>query len=93
MIQRQNIFLKHWAKSNKDVATIGASKTPMRGNVDNSISKRAHCSRIFFTSNRAATNRILVNVNVGHGAFYNQGKLTDLMNAYNRVLIPADGVP
>ena len=85
MIQGLNIFLKHWAKSNDNVATIGASKTfSMSGNADKlDLGRGPTALRGFFTSVRAATNRILVNVNVSHGAFYNEGKLTDLINAYN----------
>lgn len=85
MIQGLNIFLKHWAKSNDNVATIGASKTfSMSGNADKlDLGRGLTALRGFFTSVRAATNRILVNVNVSHGAFYNEGKLTDLMTAYS----------
>ncbi|KAH8756300.1 argonaute-like protein [Diaporthe sp. PMI_573] len=85
MIQGLNIFLKHWAKSNNNVATIGASKTfSMSGNADNlDLGRGLTALRGFFTSVRAATNRILVNVNVSHGAFYNEGKLTNLIAAYN----------
>lgn len=84
MIQGLNIFLKHWAKSNNNVATIGASKTfSMSGNADKlDLGRGLTALRGFFTSVRAATNRILVNVNVSHGAFYNEGKLTDLIRAF-----------
>lgn len=85
MIQGLNIFLKHWAKSNNNVATIGASKTfSMSGNADQAdLGRGLTALRGFFTSVRAATNRILVNVNVSHGAFYNEGRLIALMEAYN----------
>lgn len=85
MIQGLNIFLKHWAKSNNNVATIGASKTfSMSSSADKlDLGRGLTALRGFFTSVRAATNRILVNVNVSHGAFYNEGKLTDLIAAYN----------
>lgn len=84
MIQGLNIFLKHWAKSTNNLATIGASKTfSMSGNADNyDLGRGLTALRGFFTSVRAATNRILVNVNVSHGAFYNEGELTGLMTAY-----------
>lgn len=84
MIQGLNIFLKHWAKSNDNLATIGASKTfSMSGKADKlDLGRGLTALRGFFTSVRAATNRILVNVNVSHGAFYNEGQLTDLMTAY-----------
>lgn len=84
MIQGMNIFLKHWAKSNNNLATIGASKTfSMTGNADKfDLGRGLTALRGFFTSVRAATNRILVNVNVSHGAFYNEGQLTGLIEAY-----------
>lgn len=84
MIQGLNIFLKHWAKSTKNLATIGSSKTfSMSGNADKmDLGRGLTALRGFFTSVRAATNRILVNVNVSHGAFYEEGKLTALMMAY-----------
>lgn len=84
MIQGLNIFLKHWAKSTNNLATIGASKTfSMSGNADTlDLGRGLTALRGFFTSVRAATNRILVNVNVSHGAFYNEGQLTALMTAY-----------
>lgn len=84
MIQGLNIFLKHWAKSNNNLATIGSSKTfSMGGNADKlDLGRGLTALRGFFTSVRAATNRILVNVNVSHGAFYNEGQLTALMTAY-----------
>ncbi|POS75038.1 hypothetical protein DHEL01_v206568 [Diaporthe helianthi] len=85
MIQGLNIFLKHWAKSNNNVATIGASKTfSMTGSAEKfDLGRGLTALRGFFTSVRAATNRILVNVNVSHGAFYNEGKLAALIEAFN----------
>lgn len=85
MIQGLNIFLKHWAKSNNNVATIGASKTfSMTGSAEKQdLGGGLTALRGFFTSVRAATNRILVNINVSHGAFYNEGKLTALIDAYD----------
>lgn len=84
MIQALNIFLKHYAKSTNNLATIGASKTfSMSVNADKrDLGEGLNALRGFFTSVRAATNRILVNVNVSHGAFYNEGKLLDLMAAF-----------
>lgn len=84
MIQGLNIFLKHWAKSTHNLATIGSSKTfSMSGNADKlDLGRGLTALRGFFTSVRAATNRILVNINVSHGAFYNEGQLTALMTAY-----------
>lgn len=86
MIQALNIFLKHYAKSNNNLATIGASKTfsmNTTGTLNSSdLGRGLTAIRGFFTSVRAATNRILVNINVSHGAFYQEGMLANLMHAY-----------
>lgn len=84
MVQGLNIFLKHYAKSTNNLATIGASKTfSMSGSADKmDLGRGLDAVRGFFTSVRAATNRILVNVNVSHGAFYQEGQLTRLMVAF-----------
>ncbi|KAI2775636.1 eukaryotic translation initiation factor 2C 2 [Daldinia loculata] len=80
-IQGINIFLNHYAKSAGNLATIGSSKTF-------SLSERSDiydlgsclvAMRGFFASVRAATARILVNVNVSHGAFYPEGPLDQLI--------------
>lgn len=85
MIQALNIFLKHYAKSSNNLATIGASKTfSMSASADKmDLGRGLTALRGFFTSVRAATNRILVNVNVSHGAFYQEGLLTGLIDAYS----------
>ncbi|KAK7736945.1 hypothetical protein SLS53_006700 [Cytospora paraplurivora] len=84
MIQALNIFMKHYAKSTNNLATIGASKAfSMSGNADKlDLGRGLIALRGFFTSVRAATNRILVNVNVSHGAFYQEGELPRLMEAF-----------
>lgn len=84
MIQALNIFLKHYAKSTDSLATIGASKTfSMSQGADSyDLGRGLTALRGFFTSVRAATNRVLVNINVSHGAFYQEGLLTQLINAY-----------
>lgn len=84
MIQAFNIFLKHYAKSTNNLVNIGASKTfSMSGNADKlDLDRGLTALRGFFTSVRAATSRVLVNVNVSHGAFYQEGELTNLMAAF-----------
>lgn len=85
MIQSLNIFLNHYAKTNDTLVTVGASKTFVwnAGN-ENSVSLGWGLMAIrgFVTSVRAATNRILVNINVSHGAFYQEGALTSLIRAF-----------
>lgn len=85
MIQALNIFLKHYAKSTNNLATIGASKTfSMSGNAGSTdLGRGLVALRGFFTSVRAATNRVLVNINVSHGAFYHEGHLTRLMESFD----------
>lgn len=85
MIQALNIFLNHYSKSTNNLATIGASKTfSMSAGADRmDLGMGLTALRGFFTSVRAATNRILVNINVSHGAFYQEGLLTRLIDAYN----------
>lgn len=86
MVQALNIFLKHYVKSANNLATIGASKSFSVGvNADAAdLGSGLKAIRGFFTSVRAATNRILVNINVSHGAFYQEGQLSRLMDAYGR---------
>lgn len=81
MLQALNIFLGHYAKANPDIATVGSSKsfslsqdTP-RWDLGAGLS----ALRGFFSSVRLATCRILVNVNVSHGAFYDPVPLVQLM--------------
>ncbi|KAF3763126.1 Piwi-domain-containing protein [Cryphonectria parasitica EP155] len=87
MIQALNIFLNHYAKSTNTLTTIGKSKTFSIMNAANSqnmddLGRGLTAIRGFFTSVRAATNRILVNINVSHGAFVQEGELKNLMNTY-----------
>lgn len=78
-----NIFLKHYAKSTNNLATLGTSKTFSIGSGESvDLGHGLKAIRGFFTSVRAATNRILVNINVSHGAFYQDGELTRLMTAF-----------
>lgn len=84
MVQALNIFLKHYVKKANNLATIGASKSFSMGmNADTGdLGFGLKAIRGFFTSVRAATNRILININVSHGAFYQGGQLSRLMDAY-----------
>ncbi|KOS18839.1 Protein argonaute-2 [Escovopsis weberi] len=84
MIQAFNIFLNHYAKSSGNLATIGASKT-FSLNAQSETWDLQNCLtavRGFFASVRAATGRILVNVNVSHGAFYTAGPLDKFVLNY-----------
>lgn len=85
IIQGLNIFLNHYSKTNTSLATIGASRnfsldSNYQGIAD--LGSGLQAIRGFFASIRAATARILVNVNVSYGAFYKRGFLTVLMHEY-----------
>ncbi|KAL7622750.1 hypothetical protein AAE478_006428 [Parahypoxylon ruwenzoriense] len=81
MIQALNIFMNHYSKSSGNLATIGASKTFTLSETSET-SNLGTClvaMRGFFASVRAATARILVNVNVSNGVFYQSGPLDKLI--------------
>lgn len=86
LIQAFNIFLNHYAKSaNTKVATIGSSRfftLDPQPNQQWNLGQGLTAMRGFFASVRAATCRILVNVNVSHASFYQSGPLESLMDAY-----------
>lgn len=84
LTQALNIFLNHYAKSANSLATIGSTKSfslnqnATRGDLGSGL----EVIRGFFSSVRIATCRILVNINVSHGAFYHAGPLPAVMNSY-----------
>ncbi|EDN03752.1 predicted protein [Histoplasma mississippiense (nom. inval.)] len=84
LTQALNIFLNHYAKSADNLATIGSTKSfslhqnAARGDLGSGL----EVIRGFFSSVRIATCRILVNINVSHGAFYHAGPLPALMSSY-----------
>ena len=90
MIQAFNIFLNHYAKSTPGLSSLvsssGASKifatSPSAAN-QRSLGNCVLAVRGFYASVRAATARILVNVNVSHGVFYESGPLEEFINKYD----------
>ena len=84
LTQVLNIFLNHYAKSSNNHAMIGSTKSFSldRNAVRGDLSSGLEVIRGFFSSVRMATGRILVNINVSHGAFYHSGPLLALMNSY-----------
>ncbi|KAF9774432.1 hypothetical protein IL306_007563, partial [Fusarium sp. DS 682] len=84
LMQALNIFLNHYAKSAKNLVTIGSTKSfslsseAAKGDIGSGL----EVIRGFFSSVRIATCRILVNINVSHGAFYHAVSLSALMNSY-----------
>ncbi|KAK4232690.1 hypothetical protein C8A03DRAFT_39722, partial [Achaetomium macrosporum] len=85
LIQAFNIFLNHYTKSQDNLRTIGTARAfslrPDTAKWD--LGGGLTAIRGFFASVRAATCRILVNVNVTHAAFYNDGPLGQLIVAFN----------
>jgi eukaryotic translation initiation factor 2C len=85
ILQALNIAVGHHPKQAADIATVGANKhfqldAALRESFD--LGAGLSAIRGFFVSVRAATARLLVNVQVKHGAFYNDGPLDRLMLAY-----------
>ncbi|RYP57025.1 hypothetical protein DL770_010777 [Monosporascus sp. CRB-9-2] len=82
MIQAFNIFLNRYAKSTGSIVIIGSSKTFSLSQSSATWDLGAGLTAIrgFFASVRAATCRILVNVNVNvsHSPFYYEGPLDRL---------------
>ncbi|KAK1977461.1 putative RNA interference and gene silencing protein [Colletotrichum cereale] len=81
MIQAFNIIVKDYSKSSGDLVAIGSSKTfsLSQSSAARDLGAGLTAMRGFFASVRAATCRILVNVNVSHGAFYQEGPLDQLI--------------
>lgn len=84
IIQAFNIFLNHYSKSVGNIATIGAHKSfSLSPNSDKwNLGAGLTAIRGFFSSVRVATCRILVNVNVSHGAFYDADRLDQLIQKF-----------
>ena len=88
VLQALNIFLGHHAKSSPAVATIGSSKSfslTQKEDTGWDLGSGLIALRGFFSSVRVATCRILVNVNVTHGAFYDDISLDKLIKKYDAI--------
>ncbi|QGA17407.1 hypothetical protein EYB26_005078 [Talaromyces marneffei] len=83
LTQALNIFLNHFAKSAGNLVSIGSKTFSLNQNaVRGDLGSGLEVIRGFFSSVRMATCRILVNINVSHGAFYQSGPLLALMNSF-----------
>jgi eukaryotic translation initiation factor 2C len=84
MLQALNIFLGHYAKCSPTIAAVGSSKSfslsPASAKWD--LGAGLFAIRGFFSSVRVAACRILVNINVSHGAFYDAIPLDQLIDRY-----------
>lgn len=81
LIRALNIFLHHFAKSQSNLITVG-NKTFPKDAIGSGLGGGLTAIRGFFSSVRAATGRILVNVNVCCSAFYRPGLLVDIITAH-----------
>jgi eukaryotic translation initiation factor 2C len=84
-IQALNIVLGHHPKTVRDIVSVGANKhfeISEARRETMSLGAGLQAIRGFFVSVRAATARVLINVQVKHGAFYMEGPLERLMDAY-----------
>jgi eukaryotic translation initiation factor 2C len=84
LTQARNTFLNHYVKSANNLATIGTTKSfsLSQNAAKGDLGAGLEVIRGFFSSVRLATCRILVNINVSHGAFYHAGPLPSLMTDY-----------
>jgi eukaryotic translation initiation factor 2C len=87
LIQALNIVLGHHPKSVSSIVSVGANKhfdsAPAQADSRN-LGAGLTAIRGLFVSVRAATSRLLVNVQVKHAAFYNAVTLDALMLEYKR---------
>ncbi|KAI1122997.1 ribonuclease H-like domain-containing protein [Nemania abortiva] len=82
VIQGLNILVNHYTKSSSNIATIGSSKNfQLRGD-KKELYPGLEAIRGYFTSVRAATDRILLNVNVASSAFYKTGALDKIIDQF-----------
>lgn len=89
LIQAFNIFLNHYGRINQSLVAIGSSKKFSIANVGGSqagysLGGGLEALRGFYSSIRLGTGRLLVNVNVSNGAFYQSGPLKALVDQYGQ---------
>ncbi len=81
MLQSLNIFLNHYSKASKNHISLGSNRTfHLNSGPSDKISLGVGIQgrRGFFTSVRPATNRVLINVNVNHSAFFMETPLVEV---------------
>ncbi|KAE8331180.1 ribonuclease H-like domain-containing protein [Aspergillus sergii] len=92
MIQALNILLNHYPMTSSDLVSRGGTRANRTFPLSNKapLSDKAHlvggltAIRGFSSCVRLAAGRVLVNVNVSHGAFYNRGRLVDLIDTFQK---------
>ena len=85
LLQCLNIFFGHYAKYLAGVTTIGDKKGFLVDQKASDLGGGIVACRGFFSSIRVSNSRVLLNVNVSHGAFYKPVKLDTLMHEYMSV--------
>lgn len=91
ILQALNILSSYYAKSSSENSTIGSNKAfPSGANAEKiNLGIGLEAIRGFFSSVRGAANRILINVNVTHAAFYSPTPLNESIAWFNPDL-PSD---
>ncbi|OGM39414.1 putative piwil3 protein [Aspergillus bombycis] len=92
MIQALNILLNHYPKTSPDLVSRGGNRANRSFPLSNKASQSDKARllggliaiRGFFSSVRLAAGRVLVNVNVSHGVFYNSGSLIVFMDTFQK---------
>ena len=85
VIQSINIVMGQYCKAHPNIASVGANKhyDLSAANIQSmDLGSGLKAVRGFFISARAATARILLNVQVKNAAFYQEGPLYQLINVY-----------
>jgi eukaryotic translation initiation factor 2C len=85
IIQALNIVIGYYPKTASNIFSVGANKhfeLSQHGLETRSLGAGLQAIRGFFISVRAATSRILVNVQVKHTAYYDEGPLERLISLY-----------
>ncbi|KAI9766392.1 MAG: hypothetical protein M1839_004912 [Geoglossum umbratile] len=85
-IQALNIIVAHSPSTNPNVVSVGRNKFyPTNINIARSdLSATLQVIRGYYSSVRAATGRILLNVNVSHSVFYKPDRLDALIQGFRR---------
>ena len=84
IIQALNIMIAQYAKSRGRTITVSGNRAfDLDSAARFDLGGGLIAMRGFFSSVRLATARILINVNVTHGAFYRKGPLAFLMKDFN----------
>ena len=84
MIQALNILMSHYAKAHPKITPVGTGKAFLLEDPQEApLGAGLTAIKGFFSSVRVAASRILLNVNVTHGAFYDAVPLEQLINRYS----------